>query len=75
MYQTFNFLVLSDLKMFSWPNSPLLVSLQIVDPNVLSGDEDAPLQEVDVRVTPLHQLADPPDPSVLNYENQLILAK
>jgi hypothetical protein len=39
-------LTLSDSKMLSWPNSPLLVMLQFVDPNVLCGhDENTPLQE------------------------------
>jgi hypothetical protein len=47
----------SDSKMLSWVNSPLLVMLQFVDPSVLLGDEDAPLQEGETRATPLHYLA------------------
>jgi hypothetical protein len=34
----------SNSEMLSWPNSPLLVLLQFVDSNVLSGDESAPLE-------------------------------
>jgi hypothetical protein len=66
----------SDSKMLSWPNSPLLVLLEFVDPNVLTGDDDAPLQEGQARVTPLHMLADMADPSDYStHKNQLILAK
>jgi hypothetical protein len=62
--------------MLSWPNSPLLIMLHFVNPNVLSGDEDAPLQEGDTRITLLHQLADLIDPSDYStHVNQLILAK
>jgi hypothetical protein len=50
--------------------------LQFVDPNVLTGDEDAPLREGEERVTPLHMLADLADPfDYSTHENQLILAK
>jgi hemerythrin len=68
----------SDSEMLSWPNSPLLVMLQFVDPDVLSGTEDEPLQEGEgeERVTPLHivaRLASPRD--YFTHENQLILAK
>jgi hypothetical protein len=38
-------LIHSDNKMLSWPNSPLLVLLQLIDPNLLSGDEDSPLHK------------------------------
>jgi hypothetical protein len=62
--------------MLSWPNSPLLVLLQFVDPNVLSGHEHEALQEGEKRRTPLHHLADLADPSDYStHENQLILAK
>jgi hypothetical protein len=47
-------------KMLSWPNSPLLVLLQFVNPNVLSGDD-------------LANLTVPNDYSA--HGNQLILAK
>jgi hypothetical protein len=61
----------SDSEMLSWPNSPLLVMLEFVDPNVLTGDDDTPL-----RVTSLHQLPELADPSVYStHENQLILTK
>jgi hypothetical protein len=70
LFQILDFLVRSsNLEMLSWRNSPLLVMLQIVDSNVLSGDEET-------SVTPLHVLAQLAAPS--NYSthvNQLILAK
>jgi hypothetical protein len=65
-----------DLEMLSWPNSPLLVMLQFVDPNYLAGNDDIPLQEGKTRITLLYQmssLADPCDYST--HENQRILAK
>jgi hypothetical protein len=65
----------SDSEILSWPNSPLLMLLQFVDPSVLSGAEDEPLQEGETRVTPLHLLAELADPSDYStHENQLILA-
>jgi hypothetical protein len=71
LYHSLQFLSRSsDSEMLSWPNSPLLVMLQLVDPNVLFGEgggvEDAPLHF-------LANLADPSDYST--HENQLILAK
>jgi hypothetical protein len=76
LFHSLQFLVQSDLEMLSWPNSPLLVLLQFFDPNVLSGDEDEPLQEGESRRTPLHVLADLADPSdYTTHENQLILAE
>jgi hypothetical protein len=77
-FHSFYFLVGSDSKMLSWPNSPLLVLLQFVNPNVLSwaGDDYLPLQEGQGRVTPLHLLAELADPSDYStHVNQLILAK
>jgi hypothetical protein len=66
----------SNTKMLSWPNSPLFVMLQFVDPNVLSRDEDAPLQEGENREAPLYQLAELADPcDYSTHKNQLILAK
>jgi hypothetical protein len=66
----------SNSEMLLWPNSPLLVLLQFVDPNVLSGSEDVPLQEGEARFTPLHMLADVTDPFQYNtHENQIILAR
>jgi hypothetical protein len=62
-------LIHSDLKMLSWPNSPLLVMLQFVDPDMLIGGEEA-------TDTPLHHLADLADPfDYSTHENQVILAK
>jgi hypothetical protein len=52
------------------PNSPLLVLLQFLDPNVLFGYMD------EKRFTPLYLMVDVADPSVITtHENQLILAK
>jgi hypothetical protein len=59
----------SNSEMLSWPNSPLLVMLQFVDPNVLFGGEEtnrAPLHAVSY-------LANHSDYST--HESQLILAK
>jgi hypothetical protein len=59
----------SNSEKLSWPNSPLLVLLQIVDPNVLLGDEESS------GYTGLHVLADLADPfDFSTHENQLILA-
>jgi hypothetical protein len=58
----------SNSEMLSWPNSPLLVMLQFVDPNVLIGVEE--------RETLLHHLANLADPfDYSTHVNQLILAK
>jgi hypothetical protein len=76
LFHSLHFLVRSDSEMLSWPNSPLLVMLQFVDPNVLSGHEHEALQEGEHRYFPLHLLADLADPSNYStHENQLILAK
>jgi hypothetical protein len=70
LFQSIHFLIRSDLKMLSWPNSPLLVMLQFVDPNLQSGNEE------EARLTLLHQLAYMAAPSDYStHENQLILAK
>jgi hypothetical protein len=59
------FLSRYDSEMLSWPNSPLLVMLQFVDPNMLSGEG-----------TPLHHSADLADPfDFSTHKKQLILAK
>jgi hypothetical protein len=76
VFSSLQFLIRSDLKMLSWPNSPLLVLLQFVDPDVLSGDGDESLQEGETGITPLHDLADLAAPRAYwTHENQLILAK
>jgi hypothetical protein len=61
----------SNSEMLSWPNSPLLVMLQFIDPNVLiSGVVEGS------SFTLLHSLADMLDPfDYSTHENQLILAK
>jgi hypothetical protein len=59
----------SNSEMLSWPNSPLLLMLEFVDPNELFGGQEssAPL---------LHHLADLADPfDYSTHVNQLILAK
>jgi ankyrin repeat protein len=62
--------------MLSWPNSPLLVMLQLVDANVLSRDVDVPLKEGETRETLLHHLAYLADPfDYSTHENQLIPVK
>jgi hypothetical protein len=59
------FLIRCDSEKLSWPNSPLLVMLHFVDPNMLSGEG-----------TPLHHSADLADPfDYSTHEKQLILAK
>jgi hypothetical protein len=56
----------SNSEMLSWPNSPLLVLLQFLDPSMLLGDEDTPLHC-------LALLADSFDYST--HVNQLILTR
>jgi hypothetical protein len=77
LFHILNFLALfSDSEKLSWPNSPLLVLLQLVGPNILSGREQEPLQEGEMRVPPLHLLAELADPfAYATHENQRILAK
>jgi hypothetical protein len=70
------FLFAPPSEMLSWPNSPLLVLLQFVDPNVLTGEEDEPLEEDEARETLLIHLADLAATSDYStHVNQLILAK
>jgi ankyrin repeat protein len=69
LFHSLRLLTHSKSEMLSWPNSPLLVLLQFVDPDVLFGDEP-------LTFTPLHRLADLADPyDYSTHENQLILAK
>jgi hypothetical protein len=69
LFHSLRFLFFSNSEMLSWPNNPLLVMLQVVNPNVLSGGEEA-------RATPLHELTDLAAPSDYStHVNQLILAK
>jgi hypothetical protein len=77
LFHGLRFLVLSsNSEMLSWPNSPLLVMLQFVDPNVLNGDEDTPMEQGAMRITTLYFLANLADPfDYSTHENQLILAK
>jgi uncharacterized phage-like protein YoqJ len=76
LFHSLHLLVRSDSEMLLWPNSPLLVMLQFVDPDVLNGDEDVPVEEDETSETPLHHLADLADPfDYSSHVNQLILAK
>jgi hypothetical protein len=76
LFHSLDVLARSPSEMLSWPNSPLLVLLQFVDPNVLTGNEDEMLQQGETRDTPLHHLANHLDPSdYKTHVNQLILAK
>jgi hypothetical protein len=70
LYHSFRVLVRSsNSEKLSWPNSPLLVMLQFLDPNVLFGDEET-------RVTLLHMLAESAKPTeYFTHVNQLILAR
>jgi hypothetical protein len=75
LFHSLAFLIRSNSEMLSWPNSPLLVMLEFVDPNVLSGNEDEQFEGED-RITPLHDLGDVADPSDYStHVNQVILAK
>jgi hypothetical protein len=72
MFHSFQFLIWSDSKTHSWPNSSLLVMLQFVDPSVLFGIGET-------RETPLHHLADlaapiattPPIKTSSSWQNSL----
>jgi hypothetical protein len=79
LFLSLNFLVRSDSDMLSWPNSPLLVLLQCVDPNLLIGqDHQQRLSgpEHQRMFTPLYFLGDVAVPSDYSiHVNQLILAK
>jgi ankyrin repeat protein len=76
LYHSLCCLIRCDSQMLSWPNNPLLVMLQFVDPNVRLGDEDTPLQENETRATLLHHLAKLADLSDYStHQNQVTLAK
>jgi hypothetical protein len=69
LHYSLNFLARSISEVLSWPNSPLLVLLQFVDPNVLFGEKG-------MSVTPIYDLARVADPfDYSTHENQLVLAK
>jgi hypothetical protein len=76
LLHSLNVLARSDLKMLSWPNSPLLVLLQFLDASALSGHEYGPMRQGETRLTPFRLLADLADPSDHStHKKQLILAK
>jgi hypothetical protein len=71
-----NLLLHTDSEKLLWPNSPLLVLLQFVDPNALTGPDHEALQEGETRVTLLHlltYLTDPIGSDYVTQENQVIL--
>jgi hypothetical protein len=70
LHRSVHFLVrFSNSEMLSWPNSPLLVMLQFVDPNEIFGTSRS-------SGTLIHQLAALADPfDYSTHVNQLILAK
>jgi hypothetical protein len=69
LFHSLYILIRSKSEMLSWPNSPLLVLLQFVDPSVMFGNEE-------LSGTPLHHLADLADPfDYTTHVNQFILAK
>jgi hypothetical protein len=75
LFHSLRFLIHSNSEMLSWPNSPLLVMLQFVDPNELLGLEQELLLE-GTGFSPLHLLADLADPmDYSTHENQVILAR
>jgi hypothetical protein len=77
-FHSLQFLTLSrfDSEMLSWPNSPLLVMLQFVDPSAMPRDEHARLEEGSSTETPLHTLSEMANTSDYStHEKQLILAK
>jgi hypothetical protein len=64
-HSLYTLICFSDSEMLSWPNSPLLVMLQFVEPDVLLGEEAI-----------LHHLANRLNPfDYYTHVNQLILAK
>jgi hypothetical protein len=79
LFHSLYLLVFSDTKKLRWPNSPLLVLLQLVDPNVLCGEGPVPeglVPEGYARFTPLHEVSTLQDPhDYSTHVNQLILAK
>jgi hypothetical protein len=78
LFQSIFILLRTDSERLLWPDSPLPMMLQFVDPNVLTGPESSkPFQEdLEIRSTPLHHLAYLADP--INYsvhENQVTLGR
>jgi hypothetical protein len=68
LFHSLHFLIRFNSEMLSWPNSPLLVMLQFVDPNEMFGEEEMTF----TLLYHLAELADAFDYSI--HENQLILA-
>jgi hypothetical protein len=87
LFHSLYLLIHTDSEKLLWPNSPLLVLLQFVDPNVLvllqfvdpnvmSGLDGEALQEGENKTTLLHQLTRLTDPSDYStHENQLTLGR
>jgi hypothetical protein len=78
LFHSLYLLIHTDSEKLLWPNSPLLVLLQFVDPNMLTGRDHEALQEGENRHTLLHHLAMLADPTSSDYstqENQLTLGR
>jgi hypothetical protein len=79
LFHSLYLLIHTNSEKLLWPNSPLLVLLQFVDPNMLSGHDHKALQEEGTsRVTLLHHLARMADPTSIDYsthENQVTLGR
>jgi hypothetical protein len=72
LFHSLRLLIHADSEMLLWPNSPLLVLLQSVDPNVLPGQEAGQTKQG----TPLHMMAWLVDLSNLSTQvTQLILGR
>jgi hypothetical protein len=63
LFHSLYLLIHTDSEMLLWPNSPLLVLLQFVDPNMLWGNEREALQEGETTLPLLHELACMADPN------------
>jgi hypothetical protein len=77
LFHTLYLLIHTNSEKLLWPNSPLLVLLQFVDPNMLH-DHEASQEGGTSRVTLLRHLARMADPTTIDYsthENQLTLGR
>jgi hypothetical protein len=76
LFHSLYLLIHTDSEKLIWPNSPLLVLLQFVGPNVSPGPDHEALPEGETKGTLLHQLACMADPrDYSTHENQLILGR
>jgi hypothetical protein len=78
LFHSLYLLLHTDSEKLLWPNSPLLVLLQFVDPNMRTGPDHEALQVGETHFTLLHHLTCMIDPTSSDYstqENQLILGR